>query len=40
MRQYLEGVGGLLGVKWTLLAQMAWQCPHLLRVQAAALQLR
>lgn len=40
VRQYLEGLSQVLQVSVELCAQLAWQCPYLLRVEAAAVQVR
>jgi hypothetical protein len=40
VRQYLEGLSQLLQAPLELLTQLAWQCPALLRVEAAAIQVR
>ncbi len=40
VRQYLEHLGQLLGVPLQLAVTLAWQCPHLLCVEAAAIQVR
>lgn len=38
--QYLEGLSQGLAVPLQAVTQLAWQCPALLRVEAAALQVR
>jgi hypothetical protein len=40
VRQYLEVLSQQLGVSLQLAVTLAWQCPHLLCVEAAAVQVR
>lgn len=40
VRQYLDSLSQLLGVPLALVVQLAWQCPALLCVEAAAVQVR
>lgn len=40
VRQYVEGLSQLLQAPLGLVVHMVWQCPALLRVEAAAVQVR